>query len=138
MKKNNEIVNEKLTEDIHSSILKYPELYDAVQKFDASYEKKLSKQKIVGEYGNVAYPSDVDEILNVIADFIHVDLSSEEVAIHSFLLELIHAEYPVGGYGFYDPLFDGIKKLIQGSVEDEDIVHACVHIINYVREHTME
>ena len=118
--------------DKHRQLFGYPELYQAVQKFDVSYPKATG-ETIYG-FGNVPYSSDVDIALESLAKFVHSRLSSEEVAILSFLLFIIDEEYRFSGYSFIYPLLDGVKKLVQKSVEEKDIVNACVYFIEYLDE----
>jgi len=116
-------------EDKHRLLFRYPELYQAVQKFDASCCDMFREHTMT---------LDVDSVLGTIAKLVQNRLSQEEVAIFTFLRALIQDEFSLEeGSVFTIPLFDGIQKLLKHSIEDKNMLAACIHLIEHIREYTL-
>ena len=111
--------------DKHRPLFGYPELYQALQKFDTAYSDDYLE------------PSDVDRVFDTIAKFVHSKLSQEEVAILAFLRKLIEEESSMHGYNFVDPLFDGVLKLLKQAILDKDMLAACDHLVTHIQEYTI-
>ena len=124
--------------DKHKQLSGYPELYQAVQKFDASYFDMFREQDSTDDFGWRTVILEADRVLGTIAKLVHSKLSLEEVAIFTFLCELIRDELSFQeGPVFAIPLFEGIQKLLKQSIEDKNMLAACVHLIEHIREYTL-